>query len=194
MAFKPGKKPIPIYLAGFGPKMTRLAGNIGDGVLINMANPAEIRRIADEVRRGAEEAGKEPSAMEIICKIRCSIAHTHEAAREALSHALTYYALADYYRDLLGRMGFAAEVEAMRSAWKSGGFHAARKLITERLFNGLPLIAATSAEEVVQQIAPYASAGATRIILPYVASSDDAVGEMKNFINYWTPATTAVRQ
>jgi hypothetical protein len=26
---------------------------------------------------------------------------------------MTYYALADYYRDLLGRMGFAAEVEAI---------------------------------------------------------------------------------
>jgi alkanesulfonate monooxygenase SsuD/methylene tetrahydromethanopterin reductase-like flavin-dependent oxidoreductase (luciferase family) len=82
-----------------------------DGVLINMANADEIRRITDDVRQGAEKAGKDPARMEIICKIRCSIAHTYEAAREALSHALTYYALADYYRDLLGRMGFGAEVE-----------------------------------------------------------------------------------
>src|SRR6266705_3537013 len=153
----------------------------------NMANPAEIRRIADAVRQGAREARKDPAAMEIICKIRCSIAHTYDAAREALSHALTYYALADYYRHLLGRMGFATEVEAMRSAWKSGGFHAARKLITDRLFDGLPLVAATSAEEVVEQIAPYRAAGATRIILPYVAASEDVVGEMRSFINYWTP-------
>ena len=192
MAFKPGKNPIPIYLAAFGPKMTRLAGKISEGVLINMANPAEIRRIADEVRQGATEVGKDQAAMEIICKIRCSIAHTYEAAREALSHAVTYYALADYYRDLLGRMGFGEEVEAMRAAWKSGGFHAARKLITDRLFEGLPLIAATSAEEVVEQIRPYADAGATRIILPYVAASDDIVSEMKTFIEFWSPATTGV--
>ncbi|HTN70506.1 MAG TPA: LLM class flavin-dependent oxidoreductase [Methylomirabilota bacterium] len=192
MAFKPGKNPIPIYLAAFGPKMTRLAGRITDGVLINMANPTEIRRIADEVKKGAEESGKDPAAMEIICKIRCSIAHSYEAAREALGHALTYYALADYYRDLLGRMGFGAEVEAMRAAWKSGGFHSARKLITDRLFQGLPLVAATSAEEVVEQIQPYQDAGATRIILPYVAASDDVVSEMKRFINHWSPATTGL--
>ena len=172
--------------------MTRLAGKITDGVLINMANPAEIRRIADEVRIGAQEAGKNPASMEIICKIRCSIAHTYEEAREALSHALTYYALADYYRDLLGRMGFAAEVDAMRAAWKSGGFHAARKMVTERLFEGLPLVAATSAKEVVEQIKPYLDAGATRIILPYVAASDDVVGEMESFINYWSPETTGL--
>jgi alkanesulfonate monooxygenase SsuD/methylene tetrahydromethanopterin reductase-like flavin-dependent oxidoreductase (luciferase family) len=190
MAFKPSGRVTPIYLAAFGPQMTRLAGRITDGVLINMANPAEIRRIADEVKTGALEAGKDPSKMEIICKIRCSIATTYGVARDALSHALTYYALADYYRDLFGRMGFATEVEAMRAAWKLGGFHAARKLIGDPMFNSLPVVAATSAPEVVEQIRPYAEAGATRIILPYVAASDDIVGELRSFINYWTPATT----
>jgi len=194
MAFKPSGRTIPIYLAAFGPKMTRLAGRISDGVLINMANPTEIRRIAEEMRSGAAEAGKDPSRMEIICKIRCSIAPSYNNAREALSHALTYYALADYYRDLLGRMGFGSEVEAMRAAWKSGGFHAARKLVTDRMFSSLPLVAATSAPEVVEQIKPYLDAGATRVILPYVAASDDIVGEMKSFIDYWSPATTGLME
>jgi 5,10-methylenetetrahydromethanopterin reductase len=190
MAFKPSGRRIPIYLAAFGPMMTRLAGRVADGVLINMANPAEIRRIASEVRAGAQEAGKDPAAMEIICKVRCSIAKDYSTARDALSHALAYYALADYYRELLGRMGFAGEVEAMRAAWKSEGFHAARRLITDRMFHSLPLVAATSAGEVVEQIQPYAEAGATRIILPYVAASENLVDEMKSFIEYWTPATT----
>lgn len=192
MAFKPSGQTIPIYLAAFGPKMTRLAGRIADGVLINMANPAEVRRISEEVKRGAEEAGKDSSSVVVICKIRCSIAASSDAARDALSHALTYYALADYYRDLLARMGFASEVEAMRAAWKTDGFHAARKLVSDRMFAGLPLIAATSAQEVVDQIKPYINAGATRIILPYVAASDDVVGEMKSFIDYWSPVTTGL--
>ena len=190
IAFKPSGRTMPIYLAAFGSQMTRLAGRISDGVLINMANPSEVRRIAAQVRAGAAEAGKDPARMEVICKIRCSIAPRYEVARDALSHALTYYALADYYRDLLGRMGFASEVEAMRAAWKSGGFHAARKLITENMFSSLPMVAATSAAQVVEQIKPYAEAGATRIILPYVAASDDIVGELTSFINYWSPATT----
>ena len=194
MAFKPSGRSIPIYVAAFGPKMTRLAGRISDGVLINMANPTEISRIVAEVKAGALEAGKDPAKMEIICKVRCSIAPNYSVAREALSHALTYYALADYYRDLLGRMGFAEEVEAMRLAWKAGGFHAARALITDRMFSSLPLVAATSAAQVVEQVQPYVEAGATRIILPYVAASDDIVGEMKSFIDYWSPATTKLMQ
>ena len=58
------------------------------------------------------------------------------------------------------------------------------------MFSSLPLVAATSAAEVVEQIKPYIEAGATRIILPYVAASEDIVGEMKSFIDYWSPATT----
>jgi alkanesulfonate monooxygenase SsuD/methylene tetrahydromethanopterin reductase-like flavin-dependent oxidoreductase (luciferase family) len=127
--------------------------------------------------------GKDPDSVEIICKVRCCVAQTYDRSREALSKVLTYYALADYYRDLLSRMGFGSEVEAMRAAWQASGFHAARSEITDRLFNGLPLIAATSPAEVRSRIKPYEEAGATRIILPYVPASGDVVGEVKNFIS-----------
>jgi hypothetical protein len=59
------------------------------------------------------------------------------------------------------------------------------------MFGSLPLIAATSAPQVVEQIKPYVEAGATRVILPYVAASADVVGEMKSFIEYWSPAVTS---
>jgi alkanesulfonate monooxygenase SsuD/methylene tetrahydromethanopterin reductase-like flavin-dependent oxidoreductase (luciferase family) len=185
MAFKPSGETIPIYLAALGPKMSRLAGMLTDGVLINMANPAEIRRIVDEARNGAREVGKNPEAVEIICKVRCCVVEDRAVAREALSHALTYYALADYYRNLLARMGFGTEVEAMRSAWQIGGFRAARALITDRLFEGLPLVAATSVAEIREKIKPYGEAGATRVILPYVAASENVAEELKRFISAW---------
>lgn len=183
LAFKPSGRSIPIYLAAFGPQMSRTAGRLTDGVLINMADPAQIRRIVGHVRQGAREVGKDPDRLEIVCKVRCCVARDYDRAREALSRVLTYYALADYYRDLLSRMGFATEVEAMRAAWQASGFQAARALITDRLFNGLPMIAATSAEEVRSRIKPYQDVGATRVILPYVPASEDVVEEVKSFIS-----------
>lgn len=185
LAFKPQARAVPVYLAAFGPRMSREAGRLTDGVLINMANPGEIGRIAEEVRAGAKEVGKRPDAIEIICKVRCSVAQNHAMARNALSRLLTYYVLADYYRDLLKRMGFASEVEAMRTAWQTRGFHAARALITDRLFDGLPLISANSVMEVKEKIRPYQEAGVNRLILPYVPASEDVVGEMEGFISGW---------
>jgi alkanesulfonate monooxygenase SsuD/methylene tetrahydromethanopterin reductase-like flavin-dependent oxidoreductase (luciferase family) len=185
MAFTPHRKTIPIYVAAFGPKMSRLAGRLGDGVLINMANPQEIRRIIETAKLGAQEAGKNPAEYEIICKVRCSVAEDYAPARAGLSRIITFYVLADYYRDLMTRMGFGAEVEAMRAAWRESGFEAARARVSDRLFNGLPIVAARSVSELRDRLAPYTEAGATRIIIPYVPNSPDVVGEMKRFIEAW---------
>src|SRR3972149_11075560 len=84
MPFKPSGRRIPIYLAAFGPQMSRLAGRLTDGVLINMASPTEVRRIINEIRQGAEEAGTDPARLEVICKLRCSLAADHNRTRAAL--------------------------------------------------------------------------------------------------------------
>ena len=182
LAFKPSGRGIPVYLAAFGPQMSRLAGRLSDGVLINMANPREIRRIVDNVREGARSAGKDPDALEVICKVRCCVARDRAAARRALGRILTYYALADYYRDLLARMGFGEEVAAIREAWRASGFQTATGQVTDRLLDGLPLVAGESVAEVLDQVKAYGEAGATRVILPYVPCTDDVVGEIRDFI------------
>lgn len=182
LAFKPSNRGMPVYLAAFGPQMSRLAGRLSDGVLINMANPREIRRIVDNVREGARSARKDPDALEIICKVRCCVAGDRAAARRALGRILTYYALADYYRDLLARMGFGEEVAAIREAWRATGFQAATRQVTDRLLDGLPLVAGESVAEVLDQVKAYGEAGATRVILPYVPCTDDVVGEIRDFI------------
>ncbi len=183
LAFKPSGRTIPVYLAAFGPQMSRLAGRLSDGVLINMANPREIRRIADNAREGARRAGKDPDALEIICKVRCCVGADRRAARRALGRILTYYALADYYRDLLTRMGFGEEVTAIREAWRASGFHAAAGKVTDRLLDGLPLVAGESVAEILEQVQAYGEAGATRVILPYVPCTDDVVTEIREFID-----------
>ena len=183
LAFKPSGRGIPVYLAAFGPQMSRLAGRLSDGVLINMANPQELSRIAGNVREGARLAGKDPDALEIVCKVRCCVAGDRAAARGALGRILTYYALADYYRDLLTRMGFGEEVAAIRDTWRASGFHAAAARVTDRLFDGLPLVAGESVDEVLDKVRAYGEAGATRVILPYVPCTSDVVGEIGAFID-----------
>src|SRR3972149_2900899 len=56
LSWKPQHPTFPIYLAGLGPKMTRLVGEISDGVFINMATPSRIREIAAHVQEGAVAA------------------------------------------------------------------------------------------------------------------------------------------
>ncbi len=51
----PGKKGIPVYIGAQGPKMLALAGEIGDGSLINASNPKDFE-IAIPIIKAAQEA------------------------------------------------------------------------------------------------------------------------------------------
>src|SRR5438876_6435672 len=101
LSWKPSHPSFPIYLAGLGPQMTRLVGQISDGVFINMGTPSTIREIADRVRAGAVEAGRDPNKVQIIAKVRVSLNADRAMARSRLRQVLTFYNIADHYRDML---------------------------------------------------------------------------------------------
>lgn len=185
LSWKPSSQELRILYAGLGQQMTRLAGRIADGVIVNLANPAKVREIVANVRQGASEAGKDPSSIEYVAKVRCTVNPDREEAVGRLKQVLTFYNLADYYRDMVAAMGFAEESARIRAAYQSGGFKAAMAEVTDAMVEGLPTVAATSADEVRERVQPYVEAGATRIILPYVPCSEDAVEETKRFLEAW---------
>ena len=57
---------IPMWVAGYGPKALGVAGRVGDGVIIQLADPEIISWIMDTARRAAEEAGRDPSQLKCI--------------------------------------------------------------------------------------------------------------------------------
>jgi probable F420-dependent oxidoreductase len=68
LAWAKGRAEIPLYVAGYGPKTLGIAGRHGDGVVIQLADPDIIEWTMGQARRAAEEAGRDPSALEpIVC-------------------------------------------------------------------------------------------------------------------------------
>lgn len=57
--------PAPIWVAGYGPRVLRLAGRVADGVILQLADPALIRWFLGFVRAGAEEAGRSFQDIEV---------------------------------------------------------------------------------------------------------------------------------
>src|SRR3989441_7080552 len=94
LSWKPSHPTFPIYLAGLGPQMTRLVGQISDGVFINMATPATIREIASRVRAGAVQAGRQPSKVQIIAEIRAAAHPDRAEARSRLRQVLKIFNIA----------------------------------------------------------------------------------------------------
>ena len=55
-----------VWVAGYGPKALRTAGRIGDGVILQFADPDLIEWCLGFVREGAREAGRDPARIEVM--------------------------------------------------------------------------------------------------------------------------------
>jgi probable F420-dependent oxidoreductase len=55
-----------VWVAGYGPKALRRAGKIGDGVILQFADPDLIDWCMGFVREGALEAGRDPAKIEVM--------------------------------------------------------------------------------------------------------------------------------
>ena len=62
---RPELPEIPMHVAGYGPKALAVAGRQGDGVIIQLADPEIIQWIMATARAAAEEAGRDPAALEV---------------------------------------------------------------------------------------------------------------------------------
>ena len=57
-----------MYIAAYGPRALGVAGRVGDGVIIQLADPVIIQWIMEQARAAAAEAGRDPDALEcIVC-------------------------------------------------------------------------------------------------------------------------------
>jgi 5,10-methylenetetrahydromethanopterin reductase len=75
------RRRIPICVTAEGPRMLRLAGQIGDQALIGTGVTADIVESSlEELRAGAREAGRNPDEIEIWWAPRLSIAESTEKA------------------------------------------------------------------------------------------------------------------
>ncbi|EPD69477.1 LLM class flavin-dependent oxidoreductase [Streptomyces sp. HGB0020] len=84
----PGERDVKIFVSAHGPKATRLAGRIGDGVIVGSGvSPEAIRSARDLIAAGCEEAGRDESQIETWWMAPWYISEDGEQAKnDALWH------------------------------------------------------------------------------------------------------------
>jgi probable F420-dependent oxidoreductase len=71
---------IPIYVAAYGPRALGVAGRVGDGVIIQLADPVIVRWIMEQARAAAAEAGRDPGELEFVV---CAPSHVSDDLADA---------------------------------------------------------------------------------------------------------------
>jgi len=57
---------LPMWLAGYGPKVLKASGAHADGIVLQIADPFLIKWFMSQVRAGAEEAGRNPDDIKFM--------------------------------------------------------------------------------------------------------------------------------
>jgi probable F420-dependent oxidoreductase len=95
--------PIPMHVAGYGPRALGVAGRVGDGVIIQLADPQIIQWIMDTARKAAQEEGRDPDALECIV---CAPTHVTGDLAEARDQVRWFPAMvSNHVMDLIERYG-----------------------------------------------------------------------------------------
>lgn len=83
---------VPIIIGATGPSMLELAGEIGDGVLLNYCVPVEYNDTAlEHLEAGARRAGRSMDDVERYQLVVCSVDEDRQAALECSRELLTQY-------------------------------------------------------------------------------------------------------
>jgi probable F420-dependent oxidoreductase len=113
---------IPMWVAGYGPKALGVAGRVGDGVIIQLADPVIIQWIMDTARKAAEEAGRDPSELKCIVG---APSHISDDLADARDQVRWFPAMvSNHVMDLIEKYGWESEIpEALTDYVKARKFY-----------------------------------------------------------------------
>ena len=80
---RPELPEIPMWVAGYGPKALAVAGRVGDGVIIQLADPEIIKWIMGTARASRRGAGRDPAELKCIVCAPSHVGRRHRGRARA---------------------------------------------------------------------------------------------------------------
>jgi len=162
---------LPIYVAALSPNMLRLAGEIADGVLLWLCDPPYVRDVViPEVTKGREKAGRTLDGFDIVPAVPAAVTDDRQATLNRMRGDLVAYLSLPFYRSMLERSGFGAEIAGFDEGIAAGDVERAKAAMSEPMLESLGGFG--GADEVRVAISRYLDAGATSPGVSPVPSAD----------------------
>jgi 5,10-methylenetetrahydromethanopterin reductase len=171
----PVRPHIPLYLGVTGTRALELAGEIGDGVLMNAFLPTSYtRRAVRSVERGAKEGARRIADIDLCgCLVVCvdeDSTHAKDQVRPLIALYLSVFP--NIARETELPEDF---VNKTRSTFQTQGLGAAAELISNEIVD--TLVVAGTADECLARIAQYRTAGLQLPVLFPIESNLQAAME-----------------
>ncbi|MCU1351959.1 MAG: fgd 1 [Acidimicrobiales bacterium] len=188
--FSPGPNPFgppPIYLGALGPRLTRLAAEVADGLLVMPFNTKRFfhERTLPAVQVGLDRAGRDRSALAIVPEVIVAVGRTEEelaVADAGTRFLLAFYGSTPSYRPVLDLHGWGDLHPELNTLSKQGRWAEMSALIDDTM---LATIAARGTPtEVAADITDRFGGGVTDLAfyLPY-AADDETLAELVGLLH-----------
>jgi len=164
------RAPIPLYLAATGPRAVEYAGEVADGVLLNVCLPTSyVRERKRALALAPARVGRAPSQIEVAM---CIVVSPHADARRGRDAARRFIAVylslfPNVARETGLEPGF---VQRLRDAVADGGVDAAAPRVSDQVVD--LLAAAGTVDDCRRRLDEYRAAG---VELPILAPVDGAL-------------------
>ena len=143
--FDPGPSPCglpPIFVAGVGPRVSEVAGEVGDGFFVHPFHSPEFLRAETlpALERGLAAAGRARKDLQVSCQTIVAIGSTPEqieSARQKARGQISFYGSTPSYRGVLDHHGYASLQPELNRLSKQGRWVDMMGLIDDALFDAI---------------------------------------------------------
>lgn len=132
---------VPIFVGSRGPRVLRLAGAMADGVFVEaMFTPEGLDYALTEVERGAREAGRDPTDVEIVAWQAIKLSTTIAAADDRRYRTWAASIMRSTREDVLERIGIPRDtIRSVIDTFRVSGEQAAGPLVPDDVVSRLLL-------------------------------------------------------
>jgi probable F420-dependent oxidoreductase len=138
---RPKRRDTPILLAAVGPAMSRVCGDVADGLLGHpLASPRYLHEaVAPEIAAGLARAGRPSDACPITAMALVSLGDDADAARRAARIQIAFYATTPSYKAILELHDRAALPRDLRRAFVNHDLNRMAELIDDELLDAIAI-------------------------------------------------------
>ena len=165
---KPVQERIPIYLGAIGPKALEQVGEIADGWLPFLLDPAQPDLMMEPVRRGLQRAGRDPADLDVAAVVPVAIDEDPDRARDQGRPWLAFYLGAmgakdkNFYVDVADRYGHGAAAREVQDRMLGGDRAGAAAAVTDELLDCAAVC--TTPDRLSERLEAYRAAGVDTLV------------------------------